>query len=126
MKRRNLTNAAGRQIMAGIAELEEAVRSGDPSKLTMRTVEIPEPSRYTPKLVKALRQRLGVSQAVFAELLAVSPQLVAHWEYGIRKPAPLACRLLDKIKENPSAYLSSLMLHRPLRQDKGSKHRKIA
>ncbi|HSZ54767.1 MAG TPA: helix-turn-helix domain-containing protein [Tepidisphaeraceae bacterium] len=126
MKRQNTTNAAGRQIMAGIAELEEVLRTGDFSKLTMRTVEIPEPSRYTPKQVKALRQRLGVSQAVFAELLAVSAQLVAHWEYGIRKPAPLACRLLDKIEENPSAYLSSLMLHRPLRREKSSKHRKIA
>jgi len=56
-----------------------------------------------------LRQALGVSQAIFAHLLAVLPELASSWEYGIRHPAPIARRLLDRIREDPTAYLASLM-----------------
>jgi DNA-binding transcriptional regulator YiaG len=89
--------AGGEKILAGLRELHDAIIGGDTSKLTVHTVEIPDPARYGPKQIKALRQSLGVSQTIFAHLLAVSPELVAHWEYGIRRPAPMACRLLDKI-----------------------------
>ena len=99
----------GEKILAGLRELHDAIVGGDTSKLTVHAVEIPDPTAYGPKQVKALRQSLGVSQAVFAQLLAVSPELVAHWEYGIRKPAPIACRLLDRIRENPGGYLASLI-----------------
>jgi len=50
-----------------------------------------------------------VSQAIFAHLLAVLPELASSWEYGIRHPAPIARRLLDRIREDPTAYLASLM-----------------
>lgn len=99
----------GEKILAGLRELHDAIVGGDKSKLTVHTVEISDPACYGPKDVKALRESLGVSQRIFAQLLAVSPELVAHWEYGIRKPAPIACRLLDKIKENPVDYLASLV-----------------
>jgi putative transcriptional regulator len=97
--------------MASLRGLHDAIVSGDHSKLTMRTVGITEPARYGSSEVKALRHRLGVSQGIFAHLVAVSPILVAQWEGGIRKPAPVVCRLLDKIKEDPTAYLDSL-IHR--------------
>ena len=32
--------------------------------------------------------------------------------YGIRHPSPLARRLLDRIKDDPAAYLSALMKRR--------------
>ncbi|HSZ55224.1 MAG TPA: hypothetical protein VK797_06155 [Tepidisphaeraceae bacterium] len=108
-KKRSKRLSGGEKIVAGLRELHDAVIGGDASKLTVHTVEIPGPSTYGPKEVKKLRQSLGVSQAIFSQLLAVSPELVAHWEYGIRRPAPLACRLLDKIREDPSACLASLV-----------------
>jgi len=106
-KRTERTNAAGRRLLKAMRGLVEAVEKGDTSKLTTRIVEIPEPPHYTALDVKMLRQSLGVSQGIFAQLLAVSPELVSHWEYGIRKPAPVVCRLFDRIKDNPTAFLAA-------------------
>lgn len=103
------TTAAGQKILRGLVEIRDALASGDMSKLTIRTVRIPEPTHYRAEEIKALRASLDVSQAVFAELVAVSPALVAQWESGIRQPAPIARRLLDKMRENPDMFLSSLI-----------------
>ena len=98
--------------MQGLREIHHAVTTGDYSKLTIREVQIPDPSQYQPADVKALRSSMQVSQRLFASLVGVSPELVAHWEYGIRQPAPVARRLMDKIRENPAAFLKSLMQHK--------------
>lgn len=104
--------AAGRELIAGLREALRAAQTGDYSNLIVREVEIADPREYGPANVKALRAKLGVTQGIFARLMGVSPELVAHWEYNIRKPAPLACRLMDKIDENPALYLSSLVRRR--------------
>ena len=106
------TNKAGRELLDAVREAHRAVTTGDFSGITIREVEIPSPGEYGPAHVKALRKRLGVSHRVFAELLGISRELAAQWEYGTRKPARLACRLLDKINEDPEGYLASLMKHR--------------
>src|SRR6185312_14940813 len=103
--------SAGRKILAGLEQLRDAYVSGDFSKLTVRTVEIPEPHEYRARDIKTLRESMGVSQGVFARLVAVSPELVAHWEHGLRKPAPLACRLFDQIREDPAAFVATY-IHR--------------
>jgi putative transcriptional regulator len=99
----------GEKILAGLRELHDALVGGDRSKLTLRTVEIPQPHPYGPSQIKTLRHRLGVSQSVFAGLVAVSAVLVAQWEGGLRRPAPVVCRLLDRINEDPAGYLASLV-----------------
>lgn len=111
-RKRSTTNAAGRELMASIRDALHAARTGDMTGITIREVEIPEPGEHGAKEVKALRESMGVSQRVFGEIAGVSKELVAQWEYGIRQPSPLARRLLDKIKEDPTAYLSSLMKRR--------------
>lgn len=108
-------NAAGRELMEAVREAFRAASTGDYSTLTVREIEIPGPGAYGPAEVKALRRSLGVSQALFAQVIGVSPRLVAHWEYGIRKPAPLARRLLDMIKENPARYLTMLVKRREVK-----------
>ncbi len=105
-------SAAGMKILTGLKQLQTALENGDFSKVTVRTVEITEPGKYGAREVRALRESMGVSQGIFAALVGVSSVLVAHWEHGIRTPAPLACRLFDKIKENPGGYLASLMQRR--------------
>jgi len=108
-KPRQTRPTGGEKILAGPRELHEALIGGDTSKLTLRSVEIPEPRPYGPKQIKALRHALGVSQTVFAELVAVSAVLVAQWEGGLRRPAPVVCRLLDKISQDPAGYVASLV-----------------
>ncbi|HSZ55422.1 MAG TPA: helix-turn-helix domain-containing protein [Tepidisphaeraceae bacterium] len=110
LKRRDVkTNAAGRRLLAALAELEYAADTGDFSKLSIREVEIVEPSKFSARDIKALRVRLGVSQELFASLLGVSRDLVKHWEYGIRKPAPVVCRLLEQVRADPKAFWSGVV-----------------
>ena len=44
-------------------------------------------ARLSPRLIVALRRRLGLSQAALAGLLGVSAPAVAHWEAGNSMPA---------------------------------------
>jgi len=97
----------GAQLTAALTELRDALATGRPLEefFTVRTVEIPDPPKYGAKQVRALRKRMGTSQAVFASLLGVSPELVEHWEQGVRVPQPIACRLFDEINRDPKEFL---------------------
>jgi DNA-binding transcriptional regulator YiaG len=97
----------GGRLVAGLTELRDALRSRRPlgRQLTVRTVELPdEPRPYDPEAVRATRARVNASQAVFARLLGVSPDLVRAWEQGKRVPAPLARRLMDEINQAPRRW----------------------
>jgi DNA-binding transcriptional regulator YiaG len=53
---------------------------------------------WTDKTVLALRQRMGMSQPAFAEMLGVSHRTVTRWESGDdTRPTKMARRSLDKI-----------------------------
>jgi putative transcriptional regulator len=97
-------------IMHNLSELAEAVSSGVPleNRFTIHRISIPEPHEYSPATVKKLRGKLGMSQAVFAEVLGVSRVWVQAWERGVRQPSPLARRLMDTIRADPAAWLSSI------------------
>src|SRR5262249_8030774 len=93
-------------IMHSLRELADAMKSGAPleQQFTTRTIAVPEPDHYSPSAVKKLRTQLGMSQAVFAELLGVSRVWVQGWERGVRQPSPLARRLMDTIRANPASW----------------------
>jgi DNA-binding transcriptional regulator YiaG len=78
---------------------------GDP--VTIRHVAaIPRPRALSADEVKRIRtELLGVSQAVFAQLLGVSVKLVEAWEAGRNKPAGAVCRLFELIKRDPRGFL---------------------
>lgn len=102
-KRRNVAQ----EIIADLTELNATLRAGTPlhEKFTVRTVRVvPEPGKYNSAAVRQTRALVGVSQPVFARMLGVSPALVRSWEIGQRKPAPIARRLLDLIRANPSSW----------------------
>ncbi len=96
--------AKGREIVASLREAMEVERAGVAveSRFTVRTVELPDdPRQYGPDAVRATRGRIGVSQAIFAHLMGVSPMLVRAWEQGQRVPAKWARRLLDEVNRDP-------------------------
>jgi len=97
-------------ILHGRRELASAIEAGVPleERFTVRTVSIPEPGKYAPAALKKLRAKLGLSQAAFASLLGVSRVWVQAWERGVREPSPLARRLLDTIRADPSAWLKTV------------------
>jgi len=97
----------GDLLTQSLTELRDGLRGGGKSagKLTLKTVIIPDPPRFSPLAVHKLRDRLALSQGLFAQLLGVSRKLVEAWEAGTRTPSPMACRLLDAISRNPNAYI---------------------
>lgn len=103
--------AAGREIIGALTELAEALESGESleKRFTVRTVQLPDdPSPYDPAKVRATRDRVTSSQAVFARLLGVSTVLVQHWEGGARVPAKWARRLLDEMNRDPRHWQAML------------------
>lgn len=97
----------GQDVLHGLRGFFKAVGRGEP--ITVRTVRLElEPRRHAAADVKRIRRRLGVSQAIFSQLLAVSVKLVQAWEQGLRRPEPIACRLLDDIEADPRRWLARL------------------
>jgi putative transcriptional regulator len=94
----------GNLLVQSLTEIRDGLR-GHPGKLTMKTVEIPDPPHFSAAAIHKLRDRLGLSQGLFAKLLGVSRKLIEAWEAGTRMPSPMACRLLDAIAHDPSFYI---------------------
>jgi putative transcriptional regulator len=94
----------GDLLIQSLTELRDGLR-GRPGKLTLKNVIIPDPPHFSASAIHKLRDRLGLSQGLFAKLLGVSRKLVEAWEAGTRTPSPMARRLLDAIARNPSLYV---------------------
>jgi DNA-binding transcriptional regulator YiaG len=98
----------GRQMAQAMAELRSIISEGrtptGDGRLTVRAIEVAEPSVYDAKKIKRVRSAMNVSQAVFARLVGVSDVLVRSWERGARQPAPIARRLLDQIRTHPDQF----------------------
>lgn len=87
-------------------ELVESVREAG----RIRRGEIP-PSRrfvFNPVDIKAIRDRLGKTQAEFAEMIGVSTSTLRNWEQGRRTPEGPARALLRVAAENPDAVAHAL------------------
>ena len=58
--------------------------------------------------VVALRQRLGMTQNLFAARFGFSLSALRHWERGERTPSGAALTLLNVIRKNPRVVLQAL------------------
>lgn len=58
--------------------------------------------------VKAIRNRLGMTQAKFSATFGFSLDAIKHWEGGRRTPEAPARTLLTVIDRNPAAVLTAL------------------
>lgn len=67
----------------------------DLRRLQQTGLEFACPDAFSAEAVKALRARLGVSQAVLAVVLNTSRSAVRQWEQGVRNPSGSALRLLQ-------------------------------
>src|SRR5579872_4493320 len=65
---------------------------------------------YVPQQVdvKAIRNRLGMTQARFSDTFGFSLDAIKHWEGGRRTPEAPARILLIVIDKNPAAVLTAL------------------
>lgn len=54
--------------------------------------------------VKALRERLAITQAQLAQALGTSVDTIKSWESKRRNPTGLAAKVLATIQDNPEFY----------------------
>lgn len=73
----------------------------DRQPVTVRDLAFEQPPVPTARDVRAIRERLGYSQAVFASALGVDLGTVRNWEQGKRQVAGAARRLLQAIEAQP-------------------------
>jgi putative transcriptional regulator len=85
--------------------LEESIEYAD-GNTNLRTTVVPDaPPDVSGTDVVAIRERMAVSQAVFAKVLNVSTKTVQSWEQGVRRPSQSALRLLQIVGSDPSVVL---------------------
>jgi putative transcriptional regulator len=80
----------------------ELHRSGAIDKQTMRefdALSLPQVRELSPRQIRALRARTGMSQAVFAVFLNTSVSTVQKWEIGEKKPSGPSLKLLNIIDQ---------------------------
>ena len=111
MKREKLS-PRGARIVAALEQLAADLEEGIPleSKYTVRRVRVlPEAPTFSPAHVRAVRERVGASLEVFAQLLAVSPMTLRAWEQGRRTPSPIARRFLGEIEMAPEHFRGRIL-----------------
>lgn len=79
----------GQEILEGLRQLKRGEHG--------RVITVP--------LVSRIRERTGLSQARFAELLGVSVRTLQEWEQGRRAPSGAARTLLLIAAKNPRALI---------------------
>ena len=94
-------SALGARLIAGLTEALADAR-GEIS-LPAYTVEVPAQVD-----VKAVRRRLGLSQAAFAHAFGLEVTAIHAWEQGRRRPDRAARVLLAVIAKEPHAVLRAL------------------
>lgn len=86
-------------------ELQEGmVAAGEfyEGKRTLRTHRTSiKPVSMTPAEVKAVREKLKLSQAVFAQYLHTGVTTLQNWEQGLAKPNKQAVLLIKMVDKNP-------------------------
>jgi putative transcriptional regulator len=93
----------GADLVSAASRLAEAIQRH--GKVTLRRVSVSVPLPVEPAQIVSLRQRLKMSQAVFAGFLGVRPASVMSWEYGRRSPSGPALRLLEIASRHPEVLL---------------------
>jgi DNA-binding transcriptional regulator YiaG len=110
-----------------IRGLEEArsIRHGEsePAHRVRRTMtaldaDVEPPRHYKGASIQQIRERMGLSQTVFARVLNASPDTVKAWEQGKREPDGMALALLEVADTHPEALLERVR-EKPARRTRG-------
>jgi len=91
-------SAAGEKIVRSVRSLRASVQSGS----DLRVHVPPEVD------VKAIRRKLGKSQAQFARSFGFALDAVQNWEQGRRRPEGAARAFLKVIEREPDAVRRAL------------------
>lgn len=109
--------AMKKDLFAALLESAEDALAHAKGKRQLRTTTLPgAPKVRGAEEVRALRERLNASQAVFAHFLNVSTKLVQAWEANRRRPDGAALRLLELGEANPRVVFRGLPISTPKKE----------
>lgn len=91
-------SAAGEKILRSVRSLRAAIEAGEELRVHV-------PAEFD---VKALRRKLGMSQAAFASSFGFGLDAVQSWEQGRRRPEGPARVLLKVIQHDPDLVKRAL------------------
>lgn len=91
--------AVQRKIKVAAKELREYL-NGDTSKVRITTYTFPD--------VKAIREKLGLTQTAFARRFSLSVGTIRDWEQRRRYPDQAAQNFLRVVAKNPKAVMKAL------------------
>lgn len=98
------------RLMASVHEtVEDLHAAGLLDKQTMREFDeacLTPVRQLAPEEIRALREREGASQAVFARYLNVTTGLVSQWERGEKHPQGASLKLLSLVARNGLATVA--------------------
>ncbi|MBE5941840.1 MAG: helix-turn-helix domain-containing protein [Lachnospiraceae bacterium] len=84
-------------IMRGLSEAIEDAQSKD-KKLKRHVVEVVPVKSYSAGEIKAIRNKMGLSQRLFAGYMGISVKTVEAWEAGLNHPSGAASRILNMME----------------------------
>jgi putative transcriptional regulator len=91
--------------------------------LVLGGAEVSPAPAYRATRIAMVRERLQLSQPVFAAALNVSPETVKKWEQGTREPDGAALRLLELAETHPEWIAERVTAERPIRRTRRPRHK---
>ena len=89
--------------LKGLRKEADDLKNGKTKLSDYRVYRLPEfDKKYSPRSIKRLRQKLGLSQRILGTALGASVTSVQAWESGTKKPSKQTRRLLDGIENVPA------------------------
>ncbi len=126
MKKRAKGRSLGEEIIAGLREAvayergERKTVKVTRATLASQSAEVIPASSFEPRSIASLRERLQLSQPVFAAALNVSAETVKKWEQGTREPDGAALRLLEITDAHPEWIIGRIAsTAAPAKRDRG-------
>lgn len=101
----------GDLLIQGLQEAHAVVRGEvEPARrahraVTAREAAVTPPRKYQGPGIRKIREKMGLSQQVFARVLNASPETVKAWEQDKRQPDGMALALLEVAERHPEALM---------------------
>lgn len=91
------------RIMTDLRDAVESIKEHHAGKITQRISTVPKakPIVMTAADVRRIRDRLQMSQEVFARCLHTPRRTLEKWEQGLAKPTGTAAALLTLVDRRP-------------------------
>ena len=93
-------NDAAKEAISEMAIILHNMGKIDEATLKEYALYFPEVKELKPNEIKKIREKVNVSQPVFARFLNTSPETIKKWEQGERYPTGASLKLLNLVKNH--------------------------